>query len=65
MDCQNILQSDLLVEFEPSLVTIKDVVDAMQTSSQEANIVSKDPKELLLQLGETKDSFSRSLLCDL
>jgi len=59
MDCQNILQSDLLVEFEPSLVTVKDVVDVVQTSSQEANIVSKDPKELLLQLGETKDSNSK------
>ncbi len=48
---------DLLVEFEPSLVTIKDVVDVVQTSSQEANIVSKDPKELLLQLGKKSTIF--------
>ena len=48
---------DLLVEFEPSLVTVKDVVDVVQTSSQEVNIVSKDPKELLLQLGKKSTIF--------
>ena len=51
----------MLVEFEPSLVTVKDILDAVQTSSPEANIITKDPKELLFQLGKKFNYF----LCEL
>ena len=38
-------------------MTVKDILDAVQTSSPEANIITKDPKELLFQLGKKFNYF--------